>query len=334
MSEVLGSTLIRRLLFPTQSDVPVWHLLDRVRGLISQWIHRTLGFRGSATDNDNVAGVIHTPRTCGGLDVPGIMSIYIECMASTWLAGAHSHVPVVRQAYLSRINMQTSPASAVHIPSALSARQTPSLNRLFSLNNAGIRIHSGSGGSIHPRNRWRPRTSITTYNGPHTFGSNNHWHGQMVQNLVQTPSFHIYAPNTIGDYNLRLRSQLTMPPKHTGFLLIPCHPNDRDRPIALHVLLQQIHRPHYACIGFVSLPGAIFHAHHTVNHPVTIRAIRIDEECIDLQDLSTATGCVTHGIHSNSSACGLAVSLGLFVYHPGTSTQPTNTTIPDWTINT
>ena len=345
MSEVLESTLIRRLLFPIQSGVPVWHLLDRVRGLTSQWIHRTLGFRGSATGNDNVADVMHTPRACGGLGIPDIMSIYIECMASTWLAGAHSHVPVVRQAYLSRINMQTSPASAVHIPSTLSARQTPSLNRLFSLNNAGIRIHSGSGGSIHSRNNWTPRSSITTYNGPHTFGSNNHWHDQLVQNLVQTPKFHIYAPNTIGDYNLRLRSQLILPPKHTGFLLIPNHPNDCDRHIALHILLRRIHLPHYACIGFVSLPEAIFHAHHTVNYSVTIRAIRMDGECKDLQDLSTVTGCVAHGIDSDSSTCRHAVSLGLFVYHPsgpqrdrltrqyptGLSTHDLTVPIPGWT---
>ena len=36
MSEVLESTLIRRLRFPIQSGVPVWHLQDRVRGLTSQ----------------------------------------------------------------------------------------------------------------------------------------------------------------------------------------------------------------------------------------------------------------------------------------------------------
>ena len=107
-----------------------------------------------------------------------------------------------------------------------------------------------------------------------------------------------------------------LPPKHTGFLLIPCHPNDRDRPIALHVLLQRIHLPHYACIGFVPLPEAIFRAHHTLTYPTTIRAIRMDEECRDLQDLSTVTGCITHGISSDSSACRHAVSLGLFVYHP------------------
>ena len=213
------------------------------------------------------------------------------------------------------------------------------------MNNAGIRIHSGSGGSIHSRNNWTPRTSITTYNGPHTFGSNNHWHDQLVQNLVQTPKFHIYAPNTIGDYNLRLRSQLMLPPKHTGFLLIPNHPNDCDRHIALHILLRRIHLPHYACIGFVSLPEAIFHAHHTVNYSVTIRAIRMDGECKDLQDLSTVTGCVAHGIDSDSSTCRHAVSLGLFVYHPsgpqrdrltrqyptGLSTHDLTVPIPGWT---
>ena len=46
MCEVIEGTLIRRLLFPIQSGIPVWPLLDRVRGLISQWIHRTLGLGG------------------------------------------------------------------------------------------------------------------------------------------------------------------------------------------------------------------------------------------------------------------------------------------------
>ena len=174
---------------------------------------------------------MHTPRTCGGLGIPDITSIYIECMASTWLAGAHSHVPVVRQAHMPRIDMQTSPASAVHIPNILSARQTPSLNRLFSLNNAGIRIHSGSGGSIHSRNNWTPRTSIDTYNGPHTFGSNSHWHGQLaqVQNLVQTPSFHIYAPSTTGDYNLRPTTSIKThaSPETYG---VPSYPLSPKRP--------------------------------------------------------------------------------------------------------
>jgi hypothetical protein len=53
-----------------------------------------------------------------------------------------------------------------------------------------------------------------------------------------------------------------------------------------------------------------------VSYPVTTRAIQIDREWRDLQDLSTVTGCVTHGIRSNSSTCRHAVSLGLFVYHP------------------
>ena len=60
MCEVIEGTLIRRLLFPTQGGIPVWPLLDRVRGLTSQWLHRTLGLRGSAHGNDNVADVMHT----------------------------------------------------------------------------------------------------------------------------------------------------------------------------------------------------------------------------------------------------------------------------------
>ena len=60
MCEVIEGTLIRRLLFPIQGGIPVWPLLDRVRGLVSQWIHRTLGLRGSPHGNDNVPGVMHS----------------------------------------------------------------------------------------------------------------------------------------------------------------------------------------------------------------------------------------------------------------------------------
>ena len=72
----------------------------------------------------------------------------------------------------------------------------------------------------------------------------------------------------------------------------------------------------------------------------------MDEECRDLQDLSTVTGCITHGIPSDSSACKHAVSLGLFVYHPsepqrnrptrqypnGLSTHDLTIPIPGWTL--
>ena len=115
MFEVIEGTLIRRLLFPIQGDIQVWPLLDRVRGLVSQWIHRTLGLRGSSHGNDNVSGVMHTKRTHGGMGVPDATNIYIECMTSTWLAGAHSHVPVVRAACMSRISAQADVAIAVSL---------------------------------------------------------------------------------------------------------------------------------------------------------------------------------------------------------------------------
>ena len=63
MCEVIEGALIRRLLFPTQGDIPVWSLLDNVRSLTSRWIHRTLGLRGSAYGNGNVSGVMHTRRS-------------------------------------------------------------------------------------------------------------------------------------------------------------------------------------------------------------------------------------------------------------------------------
>ena len=91
MCEVIEGTLIRRLLFPTQGGILVWRLLDRVRGLTSQWLHRTLGLQGSAHGNDDVADVIHTKHSYGDMGVPDVINIYIECMTPTWLAGAHSH---------------------------------------------------------------------------------------------------------------------------------------------------------------------------------------------------------------------------------------------------
>jgi hypothetical protein len=143
MCEVIEGTLIRRLLFPTQGGIPVWPLLDRVRGLTSQWLHRTLGLRGSAHGNDNVADAMHTKHIHGGLGVPDVINIYIECMVSTWLAGAHSHVPAVRAAYMSRIMTQANAATAVSLATSISEQHSSSMNRLFSLSCMGIRVHKG-----------------------------------------------------------------------------------------------------------------------------------------------------------------------------------------------
>ena len=157
MCEVIERTLIRRLLFPTQGGITVWPLLDRVRGLTSQWIHRTLGLRGSAHGNDNVSDVMHTNRIHGGMGVPDGINIYIECMTSTWLAGGHSHVPVVREAYMSRISTQANNAIAVSLPRPITEQHTSSMNRLFSLFCMGIRIHKG----YAPLGSWCRTTSPT-----------------------------------------------------------------------------------------------------------------------------------------------------------------------------
>ena len=156
MSEVLESTLIRRLLFPIQSGVPAWHLLGRVRGLTSQWIHRTLGFCGSATGNDNVAGARHTPRICGGLGIPGIMSnIYrmhgIDLARRRTFTCPRTCPRCPTSISITHQHANVACASDPHTKRTICSTPPPSLNRLFSLNNAGIRIHSGSGGSIHPR---------------------------------------------------------------------------------------------------------------------------------------------------------------------------------------
>ena len=72
MCEVIEGTLVRRLLFPTQGGIPVWPLLGRVRGLTSQWLHRTLGLLGSAHGNGNFADVMHTKHSHGGMGVPDV----------------------------------------------------------------------------------------------------------------------------------------------------------------------------------------------------------------------------------------------------------------------
>ena len=110
----------------------MWPLLDRVRGLTSQWLHRTLGLRGSAHGNDNVADAMHTKHQYGGLGVPDVVNIYVECMTPTWLAGAHSHAPAVRAAYMSRIYTQANAAIAVSLASSISEQRSSSMNRLSS----------------------------------------------------------------------------------------------------------------------------------------------------------------------------------------------------------
>ena len=275
MCEVIEGTLIRRLLFPIQGGIPVWPLLDRVRGTVSQWIHRTLGLRGSSHGNDNVSDVMHAKRTHGGLGVPDVINIYIECMTSTWLAGAHSHVPAVRAAYMSRISAQANTAIAVSLSRSITEQHTASLNRLFSIFCMGIRIHKG----YAPLLTWCRTTPAPIQREP--CGPEAAWQERIATHLVPLPGRHTYPPNTVGQYDLRLRSQLMLPPLDTVFLLIPAAPltpggPDRMKTIPLHRLVTSLPLLSHAYIGFVSLPEAIFHANHTVRYPISIRAIQVD----------------------------------------------------------
>ena len=131
----------------------------------------------------------------------------------------------------------------------------------------------------------------------------------------------LYPPNTAGQYDLRLRSQLMLPPLGTVFLLIPAAPltpdgPDRMRTIPLHRLVTSLPLLSHAYIGFVSLPEAIFHANHTVRYPTSVRAIQVDSQSVRFCDLSTVDSCSLQDIDSHSSACRHAVSLGLVVYYP------------------
>ena len=149
----------------------------------------------------------------------------------------------------------------------------------------------------------------------------------------QTPcpvSGTIYIPpSALGEYDLRLRSQLMLPPVHMVFLLIPTTPLARADPrhthtTPLHRLIANIQLPSQAYIGFVSLPEAISHANHTVRYPTSIRAVRRDPTSASFLDLSTVAACNSYDIRENSSACRCAVSLELMMYYPygrrGTST--------------
>ena len=315
MCEVIEGTLIRRLLFPIQGGIPVWPLLDRVRGIVSQWIHRTLGLRGSSHGNDNVSDVMHAKRTHGGLGVPDVTNIYIECMTSTWLAGAHSHVPVVRAAYMSRISAQADAAIAVSLSRSITEQHTASLNRLFSIFCMGIRIHKGCA----PLLTWCRTAPAPVRREPD--GPEAAWQEQIATHLVPLPGMHIYPPSTAGQYDLRLRSQLMLPPVGTVFLLIPAAPLTPDDPgrtrdIPLHRLVTSLQLLSHAYVGFVSLPEAIFHANHTIRYPASVRAVRMDSQSIRFCDLSTVGSCSLHEIDGHSSACRHAVSLGLVVYYP------------------
>ena len=241
----------------------------------------------------------------------------IECMTSTWLAGAHSNVPVVREAYMSRISTQANTAIAVSLSASITERHTSSMNRLFSLFCMGIRIHKGFA-PLHSWCRTAPPPSSPD-DGP--IDPEEVWQEQIAKHLVPSPGRHIYPPNASGQYDLRLRSQLRLPPEHTVFLLIPTVPLAQTDPHhthtpPLHRLVANIQLLSQAYIGFISLPEAIFHANHTVRYSTSIRAVRRDPTSTRFLDLSTVVTCNSHNIMENSSACRSAVSLGLMMYFP------------------
>jgi hypothetical protein len=97
------------------------------------------------------------------MGVPDVINIYIEYMTSMWLVGAHSHVPVVREAYMSRISTQAGAAIAVSLSRFIIEQHTPSMNRLFSLFCTMVWAFGSIRGMLFlaPGARQPPRRSIT-----------------------------------------------------------------------------------------------------------------------------------------------------------------------------
>ena len=226
---------------------------------------------------------MHTKHKYGGLGVPDVVNIYVECMTPTWLAGAHSHVPAVRAAYMSRISTQANAAIAVSLASSISEQRSSSMNRLFSLFCMGIRIYKGHA----PLELWchtstpRPNEDPSEITCKDWTNPDAKWVEQVARHLVRTPGHHTYPPSKSGQYDLRLRSQLMLPPEGTIFVLIPTTPLTRAdpphaRPVPIHRLVEQLPVISHAYLAFVSLPEAIFHANHTVRYPVSIRAVGSD----------------------------------------------------------
>ena len=144
-------------------------------------------------------------------------------------------------------------------------------------------------GHSYPQ-RERPSKSMVPHGHPKTQGDpsgstykdwtnlETKWMEQVARHLVQTPGRLIYPPSTSGQYALRLRSQLMLPPAGTMFVLVPTIPLTRAdlhcaRPIPIHRLVAQLLVQSHVYLAFVSLPEAIFHANHTVRYPVSIRAV-------------------------------------------------------------
>ena len=123
------------------------------------------------------------------------------------------------------------------------------------------------------------------------------WQEQVARHLVQNPGHHMYPPSASGQYDLRLRSQLMLPPEGTIFVLIPTTPLARAdpphaRPVPIHRLIAQLPVISHTYLGFVSLPEAIFHANHTARYSVFIRAVNRESTPTRFQDLTTVENCV------------------------------------------
>ena len=197
------------------------------------------------------------------------------------------------------------------------------MNRLFSLSCMGIRVHKGHA----PLDLWC-RTGTPTPDedplGPTCKDWTTpeaKWMEQVARHLVPIPGRHIYPPSTSGQYDLRLRAQLMLPPTGTVFVLVPTAPLARAdprcvRPIPIHRLVAQLPVQAHVYLAFVSLPEAIFHANHTVRYPVSIRAVNDETTPMRFQNLSTVEHCTSLGLEQRSSVCRYAVSLGLVVYYP------------------
>ena len=82
----------------------------------------------------------------------------------------------------------------------------------------GIRIHRG----YAPLGSWCRTTSPPPENG--LANPEDAWQERIAKHLVPSPGHHIYPSSASGQYDLRLRSQLMLPPENTVFLLTPTVP--------------------------------------------------------------------------------------------------------------
>ena len=248
LSEVIGNTLCRRLVFPVQGGVPIWDVFTEARCLAARWVQHSLGItaRGSEWSTTDL---VLTPTELGGLGVPDIMPVYVETVLSTLLAGLTSHVPAARNAYAHRLLAQAPPPRTPHRPSSGSssdddgpphpqprpertpvATERPSTFRLRALAMHGITLHVGRGGTLPmarhtglPRQlplsgegAWASPCARSGPNPPQTVHTLPQWTAAAMESMGGTACPEYLPPPSLNDY--QPPSQRTGAPRKYSFL--------------------------------------------------------------------------------------------------------------------